>query len=135
MITGPSGVGKSELALALIDRGHQLISDDVTLIHKQKQQIIGSAPDKLTGMMQIHGCGLFNVKELFGNESHMASMPLQLMIDIDPAIKYEKDPLEVVRSLSTILGIEIPKLIIPLPSPRNLPLIIELLVRREITEK
>lgn len=85
--------------------------------------------------MQIHGCGLFNIRELFGSESHMASAPIQLIVDIDPTIKYEKDPLEVTRKFVTLLGIKIPKLTIPLPKQRNLPLLIELLARKEIAEK
>ena len=85
--------------------------------------------------MQIHGCGLFNIKELFGIDSYLASIPMQLIIEFSPAIQYEADPLEAARSQQNILGIELPKLTIPLPSPRNLPLVTELLVRKEITKK
>jgi len=135
LITGPSGIGKSELLLALIDRGHQLVSDDVTLIHRCQQQIIGCAPEQLAGMMQIHGCGLFSVKDLFGHKGYLASKQLQFIVDLDPTIKLEKDPLEASRSPISLLGIDIPRVIIPMPGPRNLPLVIELLVRKEITEK
>ncbi|MCW8826001.1 MAG: hypothetical protein OQK78_06200 [Gammaproteobacteria bacterium] len=134
-MSGPSGTGKSELALALVDRGHRFVSDDVTLIHRDGQQLIGSPPEALAGMMQIHGCGLFNIKALYGEKSSLPSSPLQLIIELAPHIEFEIDPLQPSRSSTTLLGLQIPKITIPLPSPRNLPLVIELLVRKEIPNK
>ena len=86
-------------------------------------------------MIQLHGCGLFNIPKLLGNEHHIASTPLQLIIELAPELHYEENPLDVTRKYENMLGFEIPKLIIPLPSSRNLALVIELLVRREIAEK
>ena len=85
--------------------------------------------------MQIHGCGLFNIKELFGSGSYMESTSLQLIIELDPAIEYEIDPLAVARTTVTMHGVEIPRVSIPRANTRNLPLIIELLVRKEIQNK
>ncbi len=135
LITGPSGVGKSELALALIDRGHQLVSDDVTLVQKEGAHLVGRAPDRLSALIQIHGCGLFNIKDLLGDQHYMASSPLELIIQLNPDILHEKNPLEIERSQLIIMDVALPKLIIPLPSQRNLAPVIELLVRKEIAEK
>ena len=135
LITGPSGIGKSELALTLIDRGHKLVSDDVTLVLKEGANLVGRAPDELMGLIQLHGGGLFNVKELLGPEVVMASSPLQLIINIDPDIRYEANPLEIARSTVTIIDIELPELTIPRPTQRNMAPIIELLIRKEIAEK
>lgn len=135
LLTGPSGVGKSELLLALIDRGHPLVSDDVTLIERHGEQIIGHAPAPFGGMMQIHGCGLFSVTTLYGLQSYRQSTALELIVALAPAIHYEADPLEPARDSVTLLGVAIPRITIPLPAPRNLPLLIELLVRKEIVHK
>jgi len=135
LITGASGIGKSELALALIDRGHQLVSDDVTLIQKEDKRLVGRAPDELYGLIQLHGCGIFNVKDLLGNKSCAASSPLELIIQLNPAIQYEKNPLEIERKQITLMDIALPQVTIPLPNGRNLTLIIELLVRKEIAQK
>lgn len=135
LITGPSGSGKSELALALIDRGHKLVSDDVTLVRKEGDRPVGRAPDKLAGLIQLHGCGLFSVKELLGGRCYMASSPLELIIHLNPDIQYEINPLEIERSQTTIMDVVLPQVTIPLPNRRDLPLIIELLVRKEIAEK
>lgn len=135
LITGPSGIGKSELALALIDRGHKLVSDDVTIIEKDGEKLVGSAPEPFAALLQLHGCGFFNVAELLGKECYMASSPLQQIIKLNPEIHYETDPLEMARSLITLMDIEVPQTTIPLPTQRNLPLVIELLVRKEIAQK
>lgn len=135
LITGASGIGKSELALALIDRGHQLVSDDVTLIQKEGTKLVGRAPDELSGLIQLHGCGLFSVKDLLGNKSYIESAPLELIIQLDPNIRYEKDPLEIERNQITIMDVDLPQVTIPLPKQRHLALIIELLVRKEIAGK
>jgi len=135
LITGASGIGKSELALALIDRGHQLVSDDVTLIRKEGKRLVGRAPDELSGLIQLHGCGIFNVKDLLGNKSCAVSSPLELIIQLNPDILYEKNPLEIERKQITLMDIALPQVTIPLPNGRNLTLIIELLVRKEIAKK
>lgn len=135
LITGPSGIGKSELALALIDRGHQLVSDDVTLIRKEGKGLVGRAPDELSGLIQLHGCGLFNVKDLLGSKCYTTSSPLEQIILLNPNIQYEQNPLKIERSQITIMDVELPQVTIPLPNQRNLALIIELLVRKEIAKK
>ncbi len=65
----------------------------------------------------------------------MVSSPLQLIINLNPEIHYEANPLEIEYGSVTIMDVELPQLTIPLPTPRNLPLIIELLVRKEIAKK
>lgn len=111
------------------------MSDDVTVIETIGNRLIGKAPAKLSGLIQLHGCGLLSVRELIGDHSCMQSSQVQLVIKLEPDTQYERDPLATNRITTTIMDIELPQISIPLPTPRNLPLIIELLVRKEIAQK
>ena len=69
LIKGSHDIGKSELALALIDRGHELISDDVVDLHREDQHIIGSCPALIRNFLNVSGIGMVNVEKLFGKNA------------------------------------------------------------------
>ena len=131
IIQGVSGSGKSELALGLIDRGHTLIADDVVLIDPQAQtSLVGYAPEELQGRLQVHGCGLFDMTTLYGRASWHHSHEIHLALQLAPECRYEADPLTAQRDSLLVGSGVIPRFILPLPTPRNLPLLAELLTRQ-----
>ena len=90
LIVGPPKSGKSELALALIDRGHQLIADDVPQFagHGDKT-VIGYCPKLLQNFLQVRKLGVLNIKKLFGEQAIKSSAELQLIVKISDEIKID----------------------------------------------
>lgn len=137
LITGDSGVGKSETALELIERGHRLISDDtVKLRNISDTYLIGSGENPLLAHhMEIRGIGILNLANLFGVSSIRDKKQVQLLVHLeewDSNKNYDR----VGEELSeTLLGISVPKLEIPVKPGRNVPIIIETAARNERLKK
>lgn len=127
LLTGESGMGKSEIALELIKKGHLLVADDrvdCSLIHKQ---IIGQAPEILKQMLEIRGVGIINVSKMFGVSSVLEKAIIDINIHIEPWKKgkqYDRLGIEE-KKYTDILGVQIPKLIIPVKEGRSMGVIIE----------
>ncbi len=137
LITGDSGVGKSETALELIDRGHRLISDDtVKLRNISDTFLIGSGENpSLAHHMEIRGIGILNLANLFGVGSIRDKKQVQLLAHLeewDSTKNYERIGEEMTERL---LGIEVPKLVLPVKPGRNVPIIIETAARNERLKK
>ncbi|AAO90284.1 HPr kinase/phosphorylase-related protein [Coxiella burnetii] len=131
LITGEANIGKSELSLALIDRGHQLVCDDVIDLKQENNQLIGSCPSVANGYILITGIGIIDVPKLFGLDAVVNQHEVHLSISL---VKPEKmplldDPLNPLYRTEIILGINVPKILFPIHPGRNLPLLIETLVR------
>lgn len=127
LITGESGIGKSEAALELIKRGHRLVSDDVVEIRKVSDEtLIGSAPDITRHFIELRGIGIIDVKTLFGVSSVMDTTNINLVIrleDWDKEKKYDRLGLE--ESYTEYLGNKIVCHNIPIRPGRNLAIICE----------
>lgn len=127
LLTGESGMGKSEIALELIKKGHLLIADDrvdCSLIHKQ---IVGQAPEILKQMLEIRGVGIINVSKMFGVASVLEKATVDLNIHIEqwkPDKQYDRLGIEE-KKYTDILGVQIPKLVIPVKEGRSMGVIIE----------
>lgn len=127
LLTGESGMGKSEIALELIKKGHLLVADDrvdCAVIHKQ---IIGQAPEILKQMLEIRGVGIINVSKMFGVASVLDKAMVDLNIHIEqwkPNKQYDRLGIEE-KKYTDILGVQIPKLIIPVKEGRSMGVIIE----------
>ena len=127
LLTGESGMGKSEIALELIKKGHLLVADDrvdCAVIHKQ---IIGQAPEILKQMLEIRGVGIINVSKMFGVASVLDKAMVDLNIHIEqwkPNNQYDRLGIEE-KKYTDILGVQIPKLIIPVKEGRSMGVIIE----------
>ncbi|HEX8722672.1 MAG TPA: HPr(Ser) kinase/phosphatase [Pyrinomonadaceae bacterium] len=131
LIEGKSGVGKSECALDLIMRGHQLVADDLVEIRRRRPgQLVGYAPDLLREHMEIRGLGILNIRELFGVSA--VSGPKQIGLDIrlerwEEAAEVDRLGLEP-RTLD-ILGAAVPYFVLPVSPGRNLATLVETAVR------
>lgn len=128
LITGDSGIGKSETALELIQRGHRLVADDrVELYMMDESRIIGEPPEILRHLIEIRGIGVIDVVNLFGVGSIRTSKTVDLIINLehwDRNRQYDRlgHNLERMR----IFNVDIPKLSIPVRVGRNLSIIIEI---------
>ena len=127
LITGESGIGKSETALALIERGHSLIADD--LVHIKciaDAELFGRAASELRYFMELRGLGIINIRDLFGIQSVLEQSKIEIMIVLEEWHKHkEYDRLGLQEETTEILGVECPKVVVPVSPGRNIPIIIE----------
>jgi HPr kinase/phosphorylase len=138
LITGESGVGKSELALELISRGHGLVADDVVEISRIAAKTLeGRCPPLLKDFLEVRGLGVLNVRTIFGQTAVRPKMNLKLIVHLDKAGQTgaaltERLPLH--ELTEDILGMSIRKIIIPVAAGRNLAVLIEAAVRNYILQ-
>ena len=136
LITGESSVGKSELALDLISRGHRLIADDAPELTRVGPDIIdGRSPSVLRDFMEVRGLGVLNIREMYGNNALKLNKYLRLIIHMERLSKEELakiDRLEGAKQMRNIMGVEIPEVILPVAPGRNLAVLVEAAVRNYI---
>lgn len=127
LITGESGIGKSEAALELIKRGHRLVADDVVEIKKVSEDtLIGTAPDIIRHFIELRGIGMIDCKTLFGVESVKETQTIDLVINLtdwDPDAEYDRLGLE--EEHVEYLGNKVICNTIPIRPGRNLAVIVE----------
>ncbi|MBE6541977.1 MAG: HPr(Ser) kinase/phosphatase [Ruminococcaceae bacterium] len=128
LITGDSGVGKSETAIELIKRGHRLIADDAVELRKvSAKAIVGSAPELIRHYIELRGIGIVDVRRLFGMGSVKETEKLDMMINLEPWVQGKMyDRLGLDSEYSDIMGIKIPTTTIPVRPGRNLAVVIEI---------
>jgi HPr kinase/phosphorylase len=134
LLTGNSGIGKSEIALGLISRGHRLIADDSIDFHTSNEhdKIIGSCPELLENFLEVRGLGVLNIKEMFGENAIKNNIPLQLVSHLIDASDMEiknSDRLHGMHSKINLLGKEVARVVIPVGAGRNLSVLLETAVR------
>ena len=126
---GDPGLGKSETALGLIKRGHALIADDLTCIRKDVANNIlyGSASDSTAGFMEIRGLGIMHVPSVFGINSVRGEKRLQLIVTFKRLkdIEGEIDRVGQTRRFKSVLGVDVPQVIIPVSEGRDLVNLVE----------
>ena len=127
LIKGESGIGKSEIALELIERGHRLVSDDtIELKVVQGSMLLGEGTSIIGHHMEIQGIGIVDVKSLFGVGAIRDKKNVQLVIELDRyEAKKEYDRIGLEEEYTDLLGVKIPYLLIPVMPGRNIPIIIE----------
>lgn len=136
LLSGDPGIGKSELALALISRGHRLVADDATELYKTRgHAIMGRCPNVLQDFLEVRGLGLINIRAMFGNSAIKPDMRLHLIIDLvdfDDKELQKMDRLEGSHSARKLLSVEIPQTSLPVAAGRNLAILVETAVRQHM---
>ena len=131
LITGESGVGKSEAALELVKRGHQLVADDVVDVCKvNDNRLTGESPETVRHFMEIRGIGIIDIKAMYGVGAVLMSKSIDLVIHLE-AWKEKKayDRLGLSDDFTTIMDVRIPQVVLPVRPGRNLAIIIEVAAR------
>lgn len=127
LITGQSGVGKSETALELVKRGHRLVADDSVEIRQEDyDSLIGNSPPLIEHLLEIRGLGIINVMTLFGAGSVRNFKKISMIMNLelwDDKKQYDRLGLE--EETMKIMDVHVPKLIVPVRPGRNLAVIIE----------
>jgi HPr kinase/phosphorylase len=135
LITGDSSIGKSELALELISRGHGLVADDVVELQQIGPETIqGRCPPMLRDFLEVRGLGVLNIRSIFGETAVRPRKVLRLMVHLDmPAAGLEpRDRLATRSGTQDILGVEIPTVTLAVAPGRNLAVLVEAAVRNHI---
>lgn len=137
LLTGKSGVGKSETALELIERGHRLVADDMVEIRRLSESyLIGSCSDLLRHHMEIRGLGIINIKDIFGVGSVRDHIIVELIISLrewDDKMEFDRTGLD--NNTEEILGLQIPYIELPVKPGRNIPIIVETAAMNERLKK
>ncbi len=136
LITGESGVGKSELGLELISRGHGLVADDVVTISRIAANAVeGRCPPMLKDFIEVRGLGLLDIRTIFGETAVRRKMKLRLIAHLERPQPGARDPAErlpLAELSEEILGVPVRKVIIPVAAGRNLAVLVEAAVRNEV---
>ena len=126
LITGESGIGKSETALELIKRGHRLVTDDAVDIKEIDGELIGTSPRITIGMLEVRGIGIIDVTSLYGVSSVQESKDINLVIHFEHwKDNGDYDRLGINQDTQEILGVKVRKLKVPVRPGRNIAVIIE----------
>jgi len=127
LLTGESGVGKSEAAVELIKRGHRLIADDAVEIKRtDATTLVGSAPDLIRYYLEMRGIGVVDVRRIFGSGAVKLNEKIDLVIHLEEwqeGMAYDRLGTE--ETYTNILGVDVPSITIPLKPGRNLAVILE----------
>jgi HPr kinase/phosphorylase len=136
LVTGESGVGKSELGLELISRGHGLVADDVVEISRIAVNTLeGRCPPMLKDFLEVRGLGLLNIRTIFGETAVRRKMKLRLIAHLEkphPGGRDAAERLPLAALSEDILGVTVGKVIIPVAAGRNLAVLVEAAVRNQI---
>ena len=131
LITGVSGIGKSETALELVKRGHRLVADDAVLIKRvNENRLVGEPPAMLLHLMEIRGVGIINVEHMYGVGAVISHKSVDMVVQLEAWQENKQyDRLGDESDTIDILGVTVPKLFIPVRPGRNLAIIIEVAAR------
>jgi len=133
LIVGDSGIGKSECALDLIDRGHRLVSDDVVEIKRMADALMGGSPDLTRYHMELRGLGVINIKDLYGVSSVRLSKKVELVVSLERwEAGREYDRLGLRAERYGVLGVELPLVRMPVAPGRNLAILVEVAARNQL---
>lgn len=138
LLTGESAMGKSELALELVSRGHGLVADDVVEVYRTNPETLeGRCPPILRDFLEVRGIGVLNIRSVFGETSVRPKKTLKLIMHLAKATGDTLSPidrLQMQAATQEILGVPIRKLVIPVAAGRNLAVLVEAAVRNYILQ-
>ena len=134
LLLGKSGIGKSEIALDLVMRGHRLVADDIVDVKRvAPETVYGTGSEIIKHHMEIRGLGIINIKDLFGVAAIRERKKIEIVLELvewDPNVEYDR--LGVEERKFRILDVEIPMLIVPVRPGRNMTTIVEVAARNHL---
>jgi HPr kinase/phosphorylase len=134
LFVGPSGIGKSECVLDLVERGHRLVADDVVIVHRRGHDVlIGRGHELQQHHMEIRGIGIIDVRSLFGIRATRQQKRLELVVHLEEwqeGAAYDRTGLE--TETTTVLGVEVPQVVVPLNPGKNITVIAEVLAMNHL---
>lgn len=126
LLTGKSGIGKSETALELVKRGHRLVADDSVIINRVEDKLSGTAPSAIRYFMEIRGIGIIDVQRMYGVGSVILEKSIDIVVELEIWNQTKRyDRLGDEQKYDTILDIKLPKHTVPVKPGRNLAMILE----------
>ena len=136
LIKGEAAIGKSELALELISRGHRLVADDIVDFFRiSPERVEGRCPALLQDFLEVRGLGILNIRAIFGDNSVKPTKPLDLIIQLEMADKLAPqllDRLNIKTQHEEVLGVKVPKVLIPIAAGRNIAVLVEVAIRNHM---
>lgn len=137
LLTGASGIGKSECALFLVERGHRLVADDrVEITSAPDGTLVGRPAPLLRHHLEIRGLGILNIRDLFGATAVRDDAPLHLVVDLRSFDRHEDaDRLGIDDVTTTLLGQEIPMVTIPVRPGRDMGVLLEVAARNQLLKR
>jgi HPr kinase/phosphorylase len=127
---GEARVGKSECALELLSRGHAIVADDVVLLEREGDSIIGSSPEMFRGLLEIRDLGIIDVQKIFGKDSVISSKPIDFVIELVKDIAPSTDgSLSIGGETIDICGVSFRRVALRVSRGRNLAVLIETAVK------
>jgi HPr kinase/phosphorylase len=137
LLLGKSGIGKSEIALDLVMRGHRLVADDIVDVkRKSPEAVFGAGSEIIKHHMEIRGLGIINIKDLFGVAAIRERKKIEIVMELvewDPQVEYDR--LGVEDRKYRILDVEVPMLVVPVRPGRNMTTIIEVAARNHLLKQ
>ena len=142
LITGDSGIGKSECALDLVVRGHRLVADDAVEVRRRGEtDLIGTCPELTRHHMEVRGLGVINIRDLFGVASTRTSKRMELVVLLErweskpkaqSGVPREYDRLGLDENVYELFGVKIPLVHMPVAPGRNLAILVEVAARNQL---
>ncbi len=136
LITGPSGIGKSEVALDLLERGARLVADDVVQVYRSSPfKISGYCSELIRGYLEVRGLGILDIADIYGNTAVMDSSPIDLIVNLEPekpGVDSDLDRLTPRIRQCNILATSVPEISLLVAPGRNLAVLVDAAVRTHI---
>lgn len=134
-ISGESAIGKSELLLELLDRGHKIIADDVITFQVDNFDINGFCPDDLKNLIHIRGLGLINLMSVGGKHAIIPQARLDVVVQLElwqPPKWQTTGDLSLNKGQRQMLGLSIPEYVLPVSPGRHLALLVEIIIKNHL---
>ncbi len=136
LLTGVSGIGKSEIALGLINRGHRLVADDAPCFTRIAQDTLsGSCPELLMDFLEVRGLGILNIRAMFGDKAIQSRKRLQLIVRIVDSRDTQVEAIDRLHGMyqeRKVLTVAIPEVMIPVAPGRHMAVLVEGAVRNQV---
>ena len=134
LLTGRSGIGKSEISLDLVERGHRLVADDVVILTKKGEEILmGEGRELAEHHLEIRGLGLIDIRNIFGIRGVRVHKRVEVevqLVGFDPSVDYDRTGLD--EQTTNILGVEIPLVVLPINPGKNITVIAETIALNQL---